>query len=81
MADKRKRVSLQAEARRKTEDAVQALADLMTNGASETARVAAAKEILERGWGKAKPLETKTKGAEPTKEVVVFEWQFVDPPR
>lgn len=36
-----------------TDDALNTLADIMKNGQSEPARIAAAKELLDRGHGKA----------------------------
>lgn len=44
-------------AREQTETAFAALVDIALNGESETARVAALKELFDRGWGKsAQPL-------------------------
>ena len=44
-------------ARAQTETAFAALVDIALNGESETARVAALKELFDRGWGKsAQPL-------------------------
>lgn len=40
-------------ARSYTEEAVTALVDVMRQGDSDSARVAAAKHILDRGWGQA----------------------------
>jgi hypothetical protein len=40
-------------AREYTEEAVEALVDVMREGDSDAARVAAAKQILDRGWGQA----------------------------
>lgn len=50
-------------AREQTETAFAALLDIAQNGESESARVAAIKELLDRGWGKsAQPLVGKDEG-------------------
>lgn len=80
MGSRGPRPNLRAAARKQTDAAIQVLAEIMQSAASETAKVAAAKEILERGWGKVRPAAAEEgKPAKPTKEVVVFEWKIVDP--
>jgi hypothetical protein len=43
-----------------TEDALQVLQDVMKNGDSDAARVAAAREMLDRGYGKPKTTNEHT---------------------
>ncbi|MGH7066773.1 MAG: DUF5681 domain-containing protein [Acetobacteraceae bacterium] len=45
-------VEIQALARRHTSSAIATLLEIATRGASESARVAAANALLDRGWGK-----------------------------
>lgn len=51
-------------ARSYTEMAIQSLAGIAQNGESESAKVAAANALLDRGWGKpAQPIENGDDGA------------------
>jgi hypothetical protein len=52
-ATESQRATLSELARDHTEEAVAALVDVMRNGASESARIAAANAVLDRGFGKA----------------------------
>ena len=53
-------VALTELARTHTEAAITALADIMNNSTSDTARATAASHILDRGWGKAAQTTTTT---------------------
>lgn len=57
-------------AREQTETAFENLLFIATSGESEAARVAAIKEILDRGWGKAAQPHTGDGGKGPVKMVV-----------
>jgi hypothetical protein len=46
-------IEIRSLARAHTEEAVRTLVGIMRNGTTEPAKVAAAKEVLDRGWGKA----------------------------
>jgi hypothetical protein len=52
-------------AREHTEDAIRELATILTSGEHEASRVAAAKELLDRGWGKAAQALTGEDGEGP----------------
>jgi hypothetical protein len=52
-ATESQRATLSELARDHTEEAVAALVDVMRHGASESARIAAANAVLDRGYGKA----------------------------
>ena len=54
MAARKKTPELKDEAGKYAHEAVQALVELMRNSASDTVRVAAAKELLDRAHGKSK---------------------------
>ena len=45
-------IEIKSLARAHTEEAVRTLVGIMRNGTTEPAKVAAAKEVLDRGWGK-----------------------------
>jgi hypothetical protein len=52
-------------ARSQTRAAIRALADIMQHGQSETARIAAANALLDRGWRKPRePIEPSPAGAD-----------------
>ena len=58
-------------AREQTEAAIQAFVDIMQRGKSESARVAAAQALLDRGWGKpTQALEHSGPGGAP------LQWDF-----
>lgn len=46
-------IEIKSLARSHTEEAIRTLVGIIRNGTTEPAKVAAAKEILDRGWGKA----------------------------
>lgn len=59
------------------EEAVEALANIMRHSDSDQAKVAAAKELLDRGFGKAKqPLGGEEDGSPVP---IALEWRIVDP--
>jgi len=49
----KKPIDIRSLARSYTEMAIQTLAGIVQNGSQESAKVSAAKELLDRGWGKA----------------------------
>ncbi|EGF93733.1 hypothetical protein ABI_21750 [Asticcacaulis biprosthecium C19] len=62
MPRKKRPPDIHALAQGYTADALKALADIMANGGSDASRVAAAKELLERGHGKAGQVVEAAKG-------------------
>lgn len=66
---------IKAVAQEYTAEAVEALATIMRNSDSDAAKVAAIKEILDRGHGKAKQTVDATLAA----TISAVEWRVVDP--
>lgn len=52
MKDKREKLEIQAAAQKYSELALKTLVNVMRTGETDTARITAAKEILDRGYGK-----------------------------
>ncbi len=65
---------IKAAARKHGAAAIDRLAHLMMNAESEAAQVAAAKEILDRAYGKAPQALTGDDGEEPIRQVIEFRW-------
>lgn len=61
---------LKSKARAYTEQALGALCQIITQGESEAARVAAANSLLDRGWGKAAQPHTGEDGEGPLEIVL-----------
>jgi hypothetical protein len=73
---------LRKAARAMSDLALQTLANIMNGGGQDTARLAAAREVLDRGHGKPKPAPktaTKTKAAT-TGDVTVVIQRYTDAP-
>ena len=54
--------TVQELARSHATEALEKLADIMRNSQSDSAKVAAAKELLDRGWGKPPQFSAQTQG-------------------